>query len=162
LPTIAGEMGFGTSAAVLVGTTLQVGGIAGAFVLGPVIKRLGFFVVLAVNFAAACAAIAMIGVSQGAALVFGVVFVAGFGVLGGQAALNALAASSYPTDLRATGVGAASGVGRTGSVLGPVLAEIMRPRWTTEQLFLAAAVPALLSAFAILALRAALRPRSHS
>ena len=162
LPTIAGEMGFGTSAAVLVGTTLQVGGIAGAFVLGPVIKRLGFFVVLAVNFAAACAAIAMIGVSQGAALVFGVVFVAGFGVLGGQAALNALAASSYPTDLRATGVGAASGVGRTGSVLGPVLAEIMRPRWTTEQLFLAAAVPALLSAFAILALRAALRLRSHS
>jgi hypothetical protein len=47
-------------------------------------------------------------------------------------------------------------------VLGPVLAEIMRPRWTTEQLFLAAAVPALLSAFAILALRAALQPRSHS
>jgi AAHS family 4-hydroxybenzoate transporter-like MFS transporter len=162
LPTIAGEMGFGTSAAVLVGTTLQVGGIVGAFALGPVIKRLGFFVVLAVNFVAACASIAMIGQSQGAALLFAVVFVAGFGVLGGQAALNALSASYYPTDLRATGVGAASGVGRTGSVLGPLLAEIMRSRWTTEQLFLAAAVPALISALASLSLRRAMRRATNA
>ena len=92
-----------------------------------------------------------------AALLFAVVFVAGFGVLGGQAALNALAASFYPTSLRATGVGAASGVGRTGSVLGPLLAEIMRSRWSTEQLFLAAAVPALISAVAIVSLRRAMR-----
>jgi AAHS family 4-hydroxybenzoate transporter-like MFS transporter len=67
LPTIAREMGFGTSSAVLVGTTLQVGGIVGAFALGPVIKRLGFFVVLAASFVAACASIAMIGTSGGSA-----------------------------------------------------------------------------------------------
>ncbi|HUO68174.1 MAG TPA: MFS transporter, partial [Gammaproteobacteria bacterium] len=53
LPTIAREMGFGTSAAVLVGTTLQVGGTIGAFVLGPPIRRFGFFVVLALIFVAA-------------------------------------------------------------------------------------------------------------
>jgi AAHS family 4-hydroxybenzoate transporter-like MFS transporter len=150
-------MGFGTSSAVLVGTTLQVGGTIGAFVLGPPIRRFGFFAVLAVGFVAAAASIAAIGRSPGAALLFGVVFVAGFGVLGGQAALNALAASFYPTALRATGVGAASGVGRTGSVIGPLLAEIMRSRWTTEQLFLAAAVPALISALAIVSLRPAMR-----
>ena len=154
LPTIASEMGFGTSASVLVGTTLQVGGIVGAFVLGPPIRRFGFFAVLAASFLAAGASIAAIGQAHDAAFVFAVVFVAGFGVLGGQAGLNALGASLYPTDLRATGVGAASGVGRTGSVLGPVLAEIMRSRWTTEQLFLAAAVPALISAIAILSMRA--------
>jgi len=157
LPTIAREMGFGTSSAVLVGTTLQVGGTIGAFVLGPPIRRFGFFVVLALTFVAAAASIAAIGQSPAAALLFAVVFVAGFGVLGGQAALNALAASFYPTSLRATGVGAASGVGRTGSVLGPLLAEIMRSRWGTEQLFLAAAVPALISAVAIASLRPAMR-----
>jgi AAHS family 4-hydroxybenzoate transporter-like MFS transporter len=157
LPTIAREMGFGTSAAVLVGTTLQVGGTIGAFVLGPPIRRFGFFGVLALTFVAAAASIAAIGQSPAAALLFGVVFVAGFGVLGGQAALNALAASFYPTALRATGVGAASGIGRTGSVLGPLLAEIMRSRWSTEQLFLAAAVPALISAVAIVSLRPAMR-----
>jgi AAHS family 4-hydroxybenzoate transporter-like MFS transporter len=157
LPTIAREMGFGTSAAVLVGTTLQIGGTVGAFVLGPPIRRFGFFVVLAVSFVAAAASIALIGRAPGAALLFAVVFVAGFGVLGGQAALNALAASLYPTDLRATGVGAASGVGRSGSVLGPLLAEIMRSRWSTEQLFLAAAVPAVISALAILSMRPAMR-----
>ena len=89
-------------------------------------------------------------------MLFSVVFVAGFGILGGQAALNALAASYYPTEMRASGVGAASGVGRFGSVIGPVLAEFMRVRWTTEQLFLAAAIPAIVSACAMLALRPAM------
>jgi AAHS family 4-hydroxybenzoate transporter-like MFS transporter len=136
---------------------LQIGGTIGAFVLDWPIKRFGFFGVLAAAFLAACLSIAMIGQAPPAALLFSVVFVAGFGVLGGQAALNALAASYYPTELRASGVGAASGVGRTGSVIGPVLAEVMRARWTTEQLFLAAAVPALVSAFAMLALKPAMR-----
>jgi AAHS family 4-hydroxybenzoate transporter-like MFS transporter len=157
LPTIAREMGFATTSAVLVGTMLQVGGTIGAFVLDGPIKRWGFVGVLAAGFLAACLSIAMIGQAPPAALLFVVVFVAGFGVLGGQAALNALAASYYPTELRASGVGAASGVGRTGAVIGPVLAEVMRARWTTEQLFLAAAVPALVSALAMLALKPALR-----
>jgi AAHS family 4-hydroxybenzoate transporter-like MFS transporter len=162
LPTIAREMGFATSSAVLVGTTFQVGGTIGAYLLGPPIKRYGFFFVLAANFVAACASIALIGQAPAAALLFGVVFVAGFGVLGGQAALNALAASYYPTEVRATGVGAASGVGRTGSVLGPLLAEVMRARWSTEQLFLAAAVPALVSAVAMLSMRPAMTRRGEA
>jgi hypothetical protein len=70
LPTIAREMGFGTSAAVLVGTTLQVGGTIGAFVLGPPIRRFGFFAVLAVTFVAAARSIAAIGQSPAAALLF--------------------------------------------------------------------------------------------
>ena len=153
LPTIAREAGLTTSVAVLVGTTFQVGGAVGAFVLGWPIRKFGFFSVLATGFLAACASIAAIGQPLAAVFLFTVVFVAGFGILGGQAALNALAASYYPTPLRASGVGAASGVGRFGSVIGPVLAEVMRARWTTEQLFLAAAVPALLSALGMLSLK---------
>ena len=153
LPTIAREAGLSTTRAVLVGTTFQIGGAVGAFVLGWPIRRFGFFRVLTAGFLAACLCIAAIGQPLAVAMLFSVVFVAGFGILGGQAALNALAASYYPTDLRASGVGAASGVGRFGSVIGPVLAEFMRVRWTTEQLFLAAAFPALISAVAMLSLR---------
>jgi AAHS family 4-hydroxybenzoate transporter-like MFS transporter len=153
LPTIAREAGLSVARAVLVGTTFQVGGAIGAFVLGWPIRRFGFFAVLATGFLAACASIAAIGQPLATAVLFTVVFVAGFGILGGQAALNALAASYYPTDLRASGVGAASGVGRLGSVIGPVLAEVMRARWTTEQLFLAAALPALVSALGMLSLK---------
>ena len=42
-------------------------------------------------------------------------------------------------------VGAALGIGRIGSILGPSAAEFMRPRYTTHQLFIAFAVPAALS-----------------
>jgi MFS transporter, AAHS family, 4-hydroxybenzoate transporter len=156
LPTIAREAGLSTTSAVLVGTMFQVGGAVGAFVLGWPIRRFGFFAVLTTGFLAAAASIAAIGQPVAVAMLFSVVFVAGFGILGGQAALNALAASYYPTEMRASGVGAASGVGRFGSVIGPVLAEFMRVRWTTEQLFLAAAIPAIVSACAMLALRPAM------
>jgi hypothetical protein len=49
-------------------------------------------------------------------------------------------------------------VGRIGSILGPTVAEFMRPRYSTQQLFLAFAVPALLSAVAVATLRVVMRP----
>ncbi len=156
LPTIAREAGLATSIAVLVGTTFQSGGAVGAFLLGWPIRRFGFFWVLTTGFLAACVSIGAIGQPLSVALLFTVVFVAGFGILGGQAGLNALTATYYPTDLRASGVGAALGVGRLGSVIGPSLAELMRAHWTTEQLFLAAAVPALIAAIAMLCLKPAM------
>src|SRR4030095_9573525 len=102
--------------------------------------------------------IALIGQGLSVFLLFVVVFTAGFGILGGQGGNNALAATYYPTDLRSTGVGAALGVGRIGSILGPTVAEFMRPRYTTQELFLAFAVPALLSAIAVATLRVVMSP----
>ena len=49
------------------------------------------------------------------------VLVTGFCIIGGQPAVNALAATYYPTALRSTGVGWSLGVGRVGSIVGPVL-----------------------------------------
>ena len=84
---------------------------------------------------------------------------AGFGILGGQAGNNAVAATYYPTMLRSTGVGAALGVGRIGSIIGPTVAEYMRNGgYTPSQLFLVFAVPAALSAVAVALLRAVMKP----
>jgi hypothetical protein len=55
-------------------------------------------------------------------------------------------------------VGAALGIGRIGSILGPSVAEFMRPRYSTHELFLAFAVPAVLSALAVASLRLVMRP----
>jgi MFS transporter, AAHS family, 4-hydroxybenzoate transporter len=46
-------------------------------------------------------------------------------VFGVQINLHALAASAYPTEIRATGVGWALGAGRIGSILGPVLGGLL-------------------------------------
>ena len=61
--------------------------------------------------------------------------------------VNALAATYYPTSLRATGVGWSLGIGRIGSIVGPVIGgELIRLNWSNATLFIAAAVPALISA----------------
>ena len=81
-----------------------------------------------------------------------VVFIAGVCVTGGQAAINALAATYYPTELRSTGIGAGLGVGRMGAIIGPTLASILLGHgWSARDLFLAAAVPPLIAAIAMIA-----------
>jgi AAHS family 4-hydroxybenzoate transporter-like MFS transporter len=159
LPTIARGMGMTTTAALMVGTTFQTGGAVGSVAIGGPIQKYGFFGVLIACFLGASVSIGLIGQPNlTALLLFIVVFIAGFGILGGQAGNNALAATYYPTDLRSTGVGAALGIGRIGSILGPSVAEFMRPRYSTHELFLAFAVPALLSAIAVATLRVVMRP----
>lgn len=58
------------------------------------------------------------------ALLFAVVTLSGICIVGGQQALNGMAASYYPTALRSTGAGWALGIGRLGSVIGPVLGRV--------------------------------------
>ena len=154
LPTVVRDAGHSTSTAVLVGTILQVGGTIGTFGLAWLIPRGGFIPMLTASFAVACVSIAAIGQSGvPLALLFVIVFVAGWCVVGGQPGINALEATYYPTDLRSTGIGWGLGIGRAGAIVGPVLGgELIRRNWATQDIFMAAALPALLSAFAMVAL----------
>ena len=155
LPTVVQDAGRSTSTAVLVGTILQVGGTVGAFGLAWLIARRGFIPVLTTSFVVACVSIATIGQpGLSLTLLFVVVFVAGWCVVGGQPGINAFAATYYPTYLRSTGVGWGLGIGRIGAIVGPILGgEFMRLKWSTEEMFLAAAIPALISAVAMFSLR---------
>jgi MFS family permease len=86
-------------------------------------------------------------------LLFAAISIAGFCVVGGQPAANALAASYYPTSLRATEVGWSLGIGRFGSILGPVTGgALIGLRWPNSWLFAAATVPALISGLMIVCL----------
>ena len=168
LPTVATPLvqaaGISGAYALLLGTVLQIGGVAGSLGLGWFVQRSGFVGALMTCFVLAGVSIAWIG-QPGISLVglFGVVFVAGIGIVGGQSALNALAATLYPTDLRSTGIGSGLGVGRIGSIVGPTLAGILLSlHWTTHQLFLAAAVPAFVSAGVMIGMRGVIRAYAHA
>jgi AAHS family 4-hydroxybenzoate transporter-like MFS transporter len=138
---------------------VQVGGTIGPFGNGWFISRFGFVPALTTNFSIACLSVALIGQpNMSLPLLFAVVFVAGWCVVGGQAGINALAAIYYPTYLRSTGIGWSLGIGRIGAIVGPVLGgELMSLKWSNRQLFLAAALPALISAFVMFALRHAIK-----
>jgi AAHS family 4-hydroxybenzoate transporter-like MFS transporter len=155
LPTVVKDAGYSASIAVLVGTSVQVGGSIGGIVNGWIIERLGFRHVLVTLFGIATLAVAMLGQpSLPLLMLFVAAFVAGWCIPGGQPGVNSLAAVYYPTYLRSTGIGSSLGFGRVGAIIGPVVAGILISRhWATRELFYAAAIPAAVSAIATFALR---------
>jgi MFS transporter, AAHS family, 4-hydroxybenzoate transporter len=161
LPTVMKAAGYSTRTAVLIGTTLQVGSVVGTLVLGWLIEKRGFIPVLSVCFLVACLNVALIGQPLSLFLLFSVVFVAGWCITGAQPGVNALSATYYPTNLRSTGIGWGLGVGRVGAIVGPVVAgELIGLKWSSQALFIAAAVPALISAMVVFSLRWVIRPQA--
>ncbi len=81
------------------------------------------------------------------------VFAAGICVVGGQTGSNAMAAESYMTSIRSTGVGWSLGIGRIGSIVGPVVGGILlSSHLEMRRVFWAAALPPLIAVVALVVL----------
>ena len=154
LPAVINGMVNDANTAVLIGTAQWVGGTIGTFGLAWVIARSNFAKTLMVNYVIAVASVALIGQpGLSLAMLTAIVFITGWCVIGGQPGMNAFAATFYPTYLRSTGVGWALGVGRIGAIVGPYIGGLMiAAKWSNQQLFLAAAVPAAISAITLMIL----------
>jgi AAHS family 4-hydroxybenzoate transporter-like MFS transporter len=149
LPVVLNDLGATVREAVLIGSMLQVGGVVGTFALGSIIDRFSFRALALVYFVAAFTVGAIGELGHNAVLIWIAVFAAGFCVVGGQIAANALAAAYYPTSVRATGVGWALGIGRIGSIVGPLVGgALLTMKWSTASVFTAAALAALCAALA--------------
>jgi MFS transporter, AAHS family, 4-hydroxybenzoate transporter len=149
LPTVLNDLGASVSAAAVIGSMLQIGGVVGAFALGSIIDRFSFRALALVYFVGVFAVGAIGQLGHSAVLVSLAIFVAGFCVVGGQIAANGLAAAYYPTSVRATGVGWALGIGRIGSIVGPLVgAALLTMKWSAGEVFVAAAGAALCAALA--------------
>jgi AAHS family 4-hydroxybenzoate transporter-like MFS transporter len=153
LPTVLNDLGASISQAAIIGSMLQVGGVVGTFALGSIIDRFSFRALALVYFIAMFAVGAIGQVGHSAVLVTIAIFIAGFCIVGGQIAANALAAGYYPTSVRATGVGWALGVGRAGSIVGPLVGGVLLSlKWSAAEVFVAAATAALCAALAAFSL----------
>jgi len=153
LPTVLNDLGASVSQSAVIGSMLQVGGVVGTFALGSVIDRFSFRALALVYFIAVFAVGAIGQLGHSVVFVTMAIFAAGFCIVGGQIASNALAATFYPTAVRATGVGWALGIGRIGSIVGPLVGgALLAMRWSTGSVFMAAAAAALCAALAALSL----------
>ncbi len=142
------------SSANFASTLLQVGGIAGAFMLAPLVDRFGSRLVLPGAFLSAAVLMALLS-SAGTAvtLIYAMAFALGIGTVGAQNCNNGNVAKFYPTEIRATGVGWALAVGRNGSILGPAVGGlIIASGLPMQSIFLVATVPPLVAAAAYLAM----------
>lgn len=154
LPTLLTGAKLPPSEAAIATALVQIGGAVGGLALARPIDAKGF---LPVTILFACAVLAMgalgyVGLSSAPALMV-TVFLAGFCVLGLQFGLNASSAMIYPTSVRSNGSGWAFGVGRVGSVLGPIVGGILiGMKVPLQDLFLWATLPFLVGTAACTAL----------
>lgn len=119
LPTILTRTAAPAGYALIAGGLLQGGGgVGGVFLCWLSDKRNMLYIALA--YCIACPLIMLMPHGHGASVLL-LAFGVGFFLVGGQIGLNAIAGTIYPTDMRATGMGWALGVGRIGSIAGPVL-----------------------------------------
>ena len=96
--------------------------------------------------------IATVGFASATVLTLAVCF-AGFGVIGCQGALNASAGLIYPPNCRTTGLGAALGLGRIGSLAGPLVGSYaLNLGIPVQQMFYLPLVPLGFAAVATLVL----------
>ena len=154
LPTTINAQGVDLYWAQIATALVQVGGIAGAFALAPLVDRHGPNLVLAAVFGTAALSIVVLGLAgTSVAVTLIAAFGCGIGTVGAQNCNNGIAAKFYPTEIRATGVGWALAVGRSGSILGPAVGGILLSTGLDIQnIFLVAIVPPLVAAGAYLAM----------
>ena len=155
LPTIFTDAGVPVEKAIQITTLAMAGGIVAAVVTGPLMDRLGPYIILTGLFLGGAVSVAMIGIAPTSSLtaIMATTFCAGFFVAGAQKSANALAVVFYPTAIRSSGVGWALGIGRVGSIVGPLAAGIfITLGWSHARLFYAAALPLLLGAAAAFAM----------
>lgn len=120
LPTLLARSGHAMATGSLALAAFNFGGILGTVIGALVIGRLGSRLVITAyalaGVVAAGLAVWVLGRTQAGAPIEAAMAVAGFCIVGVQTMLFALASHAYPDHLRATGVGAALGIGRLGAL----------------------------------------------
>jgi AAHS family 4-hydroxybenzoate transporter-like MFS transporter len=129
--------------------SLQVGGTVGTLALIGWIRRRQFQAV-AILFLIAVpvvGSIGYIGLNGSETMLLLASFIAGACVLGVQSGINVCGALVYPTSLRALGSGWELGIGRLGSIVGPLVGALF-VRMPVDKLYMWSAAPFLLGAIA--------------
>ncbi|KQV21914.1 3-phenylpropionic acid transporter [Pseudomonas sp. Root329] len=151
LPSLLLEQGFSKAEAGLVQMLFNIGGALGSLLGGVLLDRCNGVKVVLFVYAALLAALAGVGLSVGIVPMAIAGFCAGLFVMAAQLVLYALAPPSYPTSVRATGVGAAVAIGRLGSVAGPLAAgQILAAGAGTTGVLLATSPGLVIAALAII------------
>lgn len=164
LPLLIRETGATLSQASVVTALFPLGGGIGVLVLGALMDKFNPDKVVAVGWLLTGVFVCLVGFSTSSLVLMGVmVFIAGSIMNGAQSSMPALAAGFYPTQGRATGVAWMLGIGRFGGILGAFSGVfLMQAELSFETIFMLLAIPALLSACALIFKYFATRPNSQT
>lgn len=152
LPKLMAGAGYSLGSSLSFLLALNFGGMAGAIAGGWLGDRFSLPKVVLAFFAVGTVAIALLGFNSPMPVLYLLIFIAGATTIGTQILLYANTAQFYPLAMRSTGLGWASGVGRTGAIVGPLLGgSLLAAALPLKLNFLAFAVPGLVAALAMVA-----------
>ena len=159
MPTLLVQNGWSLSSASRVMSVLAIGSVSGCLAVSSLVDRGRLALGFAGAYVIAALALAACATNPGGWWPWaGLVVLIGFGAIGSQLTLGPLASTLYPVDARSTGVGWASGVGRAGSLFGPLaLAWLMNQKLAPTMVLGALMVPMLACAALVVVLSIVLR-----
>ena len=150
LPTVLIRGGVGLRTSVFATSALQIAGTIAALTLGGLLERRNPGRIVAWLYL--IGVVGIVGIAMTVSTPWMLVLAtacAGFGIVGAQAGTHAIASRSYPTFMRSTGMGWALGIGRIGSVIGPLIGgALLVMNWSTSNLLLVTTIPPLFAACA--------------
>lgn len=146
LPTLVIAKGLSPAVGSEASLAFNLTSIAGALLLGFAVDRMGFRWPVTLTYVTLAATMLVLATATGVGPVLVLSAVAGFMVLGAQYSLYAIAPSLYPPQVRAAGSGAAVGVGRLGSIAGPLIAGQLREAGFSAGQVFGAMMPFVLAA----------------
>lgn len=152
-PSVLKRAEYSDFTATAIAGLMQFAGMLGGLGAVYLAERLNRFLVIGGLFVLGAFSIIAMGLFSNAVLVAIVMFMVGMFAFGAQNAVTAIAASGYPSILRATGVGWALGSGRVGQMVAPTVGTyLLMLRWEASHLLYLVALPAFIAAAAAIAI----------
>lgn len=150
LPKLMIQAGYSLGASMIFLFALNIGGMIGAIGGGYLADRFHIKKVLTIMFLCGAASLILLGYNSPQFVLYSLIAVAGAATIGSQILLYTFVAQYYPSTVRSTGMGWASGIGRIGAIVGPVLTGALLTMNLPHQMnFFTIAIPGLIAALAI-------------
>jgi AAHS family 3-hydroxyphenylpropionic acid transporter len=162
LPSLVVASGHSPAIGATAALSFNLIGVAGALAFGWLADRHGVRWSLPLGYAALAAALLLLAQAAGVEAIVVLAAACGFFVLGAQYALYGLPPALYPASGRGIGAGAAVGVGRLGSIAGPLLAGVAREAGASPADVLRMLIPVALLAAASALLLSFVTPASRA
>lgn len=150
LPKLMIQAGYSLGASMLFLFALNIGGMVGAIGGGALADRFHLKPVLSTMFTVGALALILLGFNSPQAVLYTLIALAGAATIGSQILLYTFVAQFYPTAVRSTGMGWASGIGRIGAIVGPILTGALLTLQLPHQMnFMVIAIPGIIAALAV-------------
>lgn len=150
LPKLMMEAGYALNSSLGFLIALQSGAILGTLIIARLCDKYGSKKMLVPMYTSGAIALTLLGFGGNIFVIYLLVAIAGAATIGAQNIVQAYVSQYYPTHIRSTALGMASGIGRIGGILGPLLGGFLLSISLPIQLnFIAFAIPGLIAATAL-------------